>query len=136
MGSDSLKASKMVADFAVKKASVAETPAKDFLRKGFLNPRPVLPTTSSSPQKVFDGGIVGHSSPPRCCSSSSPVKGKGFSQSRNWPIGFDHNGEIVVWEDDVDFWDVLPLDWASEGALGRRHWQFGMPWKKNFSVTR
>jgi hypothetical protein len=20
----------------------------------------------------------------------------------------------VVWEEDVDFWDVLPLDWASE----------------------
>jgi len=125
--SDSLKASKMVADLAVKKASVAETPTKkvaeppvkeDFLSKGFLNPLPVLPTTSSSPQKVVDGGIVGHSSPPRGCSSSSPIEGKGFSQSRNWPIGFDHNGEIVVWEDDVDFWDVLPLDWASEGAFG------------------
>jgi hypothetical protein len=76
---------------------------KDFLRKGFLNPRPVLTTTSSSPQKVVDGGIVGHSSPPRGCSNSSPFEGKGFSQSRNWPIGFDHNGEIVVWEDDVDF---------------------------------
>jgi hypothetical protein len=24
----------------------------------------------------------------------------------------------VVWEEDVDFWDVLPLDWASEGAFG------------------
>jgi hypothetical protein len=125
--SDSLKASKMVADLAVNKALVVEPPAKkvseppvkkDFLRKGFLNPRLVLPTTSSSPQKVFDGEIVGPSSPPRGYSSSSPVEGNGFSQSRNWPIGFDHNGEIVVWEEDVDFWDVLPLDWASEGAFG------------------
>jgi hypothetical protein len=125
--SDSLKASKMVADLAVYKASVAEPPAKkvveppvkeDFLRKGFLNPRPIFPTTSSSPQKVFDGGIVGPSSPPRGCSSSSPVEDNGFSQSRNWPIGFDHNGEIVVWEEDIDFWDVLPLDWASKGAFG------------------
>jgi hypothetical protein len=24
----------------------------------------------------------------------------------------------VVWEEDVDFWDVLPLDWALEGAFG------------------
>jgi hypothetical protein len=48
--SDSLKASKMVADLAVNKALVAEPltkkvvepPVKDFLRKGFLNPRPVL----------------------------------------------------------------------------------------------
>jgi hypothetical protein len=103
--SDSLKASKMVADLAVNKASVAKPPVKkvaeppvkkDFLRKGFLNPRPVLPTTSSSPRKVFDGGIVGPSSPPRGCSSSSPVEGNGLSQSRNWPIGFDHNGKIVV----------------------------------------
>jgi hypothetical protein len=125
--SDSLKASKMVADLVVNKASVAEAPAKkvaeppvkkEFLRKGFLNPHPVLPTTSSSPQKVFDGGIVGPSSPPRRCSSSSPVEGNGFSQSQNWPIGFDHNREIVVWEEDVDFWDFLPLDWASEGAFG------------------
>jgi hypothetical protein len=55
--SDSLKASKMVADLAVNKASVAEPLAKkvveppvkkDFLRKGFLNPRLDLPTTSSS----------------------------------------------------------------------------------------
>jgi hypothetical protein len=102
--SDSLKALKMVAVLAVNKASVAEPPTKkvaeplvkDFLRKGFLNPRPDLPTTSSSPRKVFDGGIVGPSSPPRGCSSSSPIEGNGFSQSRNWPIGFDHNGEIVV----------------------------------------
>jgi hypothetical protein len=77
-----------------------------------------LTTTSSSPRKIVDGGIVRHSSPPRGCSSSSPVEGKGFSQSRNWPIGFSLNREIVVWEDDVDFWDVLPLDWVSEGAFG------------------
>jgi len=64
--SDSLKASEMVADLAANKASIAEPlakkvvepPVKDFLRKGFLNPRLVLPTTSSSPRKVFDGGIA------------------------------------------------------------------------------
>jgi hypothetical protein len=67
--SNSLKASKMVAEPPAKK--VAEPLVKDFLRKGFLNPRPDLPTTSSSPRKVFDGGIVGPSSPPRGCSSSS-----------------------------------------------------------------
>jgi len=143
--SDSLKASKLVADLAVNKVAVAEPPTKKvvespvktgILRKGFLNPRPKMPATPASPWKVFDVGMVGPSSPPRVCSISSPVEGNSFSQSRNWLIGFDHNGEIVVWEEDVDLWDVSPLDWALEGAFGTRRWPFGMPWKKNFSVTR
>jgi hypothetical protein len=125
--SDFLKASKMVADLAVNKVSVAEPLAKKVanppvktgnLRKGFLNPRPVMLATPASPRKVFDVGMVEPSSPPRGCSISSPVEGNGFSQSRNWQIGFDHNGEIVVWEEDIDLWDVSPLDWASEGAFG------------------
>jgi hypothetical protein len=107
--SDSLKASKLVADLAVNKVAVAEPPTKKvaepptkkvaespvkmgILRKGFLNPRPKMPTTPASPRKVFDVGMVGPSSPPRGCSISSPVEGNSFSQSRNWPIGFDHNG--------------------------------------------
>jgi hypothetical protein len=125
--SDSLKASKMVADLTVNKVSVAEPPAKkvvepsvktSIFRKGFLNPRPDMLATPASPRKVFDVGMVRPSSPPRGCSISSPVEGNGFSQSRNWPIGFNHNGEIVVWEEDVDLWDVSPLDWALEGAFG------------------
>jgi len=125
--SNSLKASKMVDDLAVNKVSIAEPPTKkvaeppmktSILRKGFLNPRTDMPATPVSPRKVFDVGMVGPSSPPRGCSISSPVKGNGLSQSRNWPIGFDHNGEIVVWEEDVDLWDVSPLDWALEGAFG------------------
>jgi hypothetical protein len=125
--SDSLKASKLVVDLAVNKVVVAEPPTKKvadspvktgILRKGFLNPRPKMPATPASPRKVFDVGMVGPSSPPRGCSISSPVEGNSFSQSRNWPIGFDHNGEIVVWEEDVDLWDVSPLDWALEGAFG------------------
>jgi hypothetical protein len=27
-------------------------------------------------------------------------------------------GKIVVWEDDLDCWDGLPLDWALDGAFG------------------
>jgi len=32
--------------------------------------------------------------------SSSPSRG---CQSRNWPVGFDHNGEVVDWDMDGDF---------------------------------
>jgi hypothetical protein len=125
--SDSLKASKMVADLAVNKVSAVKTPTKKvaelpvktgILKKGFLNPRPNKLATTDSPRKVFNVGMLGPSSPPRGCSTSSPVEGNSFSQSRNWPIGFDHNGEIVVWEEDVDLWDVSPLDWALEDAFG------------------
>jgi hypothetical protein len=48
----------------------------------------------------------------------SSVEESGFSQSRAWPIGFYHNEEIVVWEEDVDFWDGLPLDWAVDDEFG------------------
>jgi len=56
--------------------------------------------------------VVGPSSPPSGCIIPSSVEGNGFSQSWDWLVGFDHNGEIVVWEEDVDFWERLPLDWG------------------------
>jgi len=55
--------------------------------------------------------VVGPSSPPSGCIN-------GFSQSQNWPVGFDHNGEIVVWEEEDDYWDGLPLDWEMDGDFG------------------
>jgi hypothetical protein len=50
--------------------------------------------------------MVGTSSLSRgCLSHFSPYSadGKGFSQSRNSPVGFDHNEEIVVLEEDEDY---------------------------------
>jgi hypothetical protein len=39
--------------------------------------------------------------------------------AKAWPVGFDHNGEIVVWEEEEDdYWDGLPLDWAMDGDFG------------------
>jgi hypothetical protein len=61
-------------------------------------------------QEANNGGVVGPSSPP---------SGGCFSQSWNWPVGFDHNGEIVVWEEEEDdYWNGLPLDWAMDGDFG------------------
>jgi len=79
-------------------------------RKGFLNlpPISVLPMAL---QEVNNGGVVGPSSPSSGCFN-------GVSQSRNWPVGFDHNWEIVVWEEEDDYWDGLPLDWAMDGDFG------------------
>jgi hypothetical protein len=81
--SDSLKASKMVVDLAVNKVSIAEPLAKKvveppakkgILKKGFLNSRPDIPATPTLPQKVFDGGIVGPSSPPRVAPFLHPLR--------------------------------------------------------------
>jgi hypothetical protein len=144
--SDSLEAVKMSIGYVDKRVTGAEPPAEKaakppamkksvtlvhqgLFRKGFLN----LPPISVPPvalQEVNNGGVVGPSSPSSGCFN-------GVSQSWNWPVGFDHNGEIVVWEEDEDdYWDGLPLDWAMDGILGRRLWLFGMPWKRSSSFLR
>lgn len=86
-------------------------------RKGFLNPCPTVIVIPISPREVNDVGVVGPSSPPRDCFIPSSVEGNGFSQSQDWSVNFDHNKEIVVWED-VDFRDGLPLDWVVDGDFG------------------
>jgi len=126
--SDSLKVVKMSVGYFDKRVTGAEPPAEkaakpvamkksmtpvnqSIFRKGFLN----LPPISVPPvalQEVNNGGVVGPSFPSSGCSN-------GFAQSQNWPVGFDHNGEIVVWEEDEDdYWDSLPLNWAMNGNFG------------------
>jgi hypothetical protein len=120
---DSLEAVKMSVGYTDKRVTVAEPPAEKvakppamknsetpvkqgLFRKGFLNLPPIVSVPPASLQEVNNGGVVGPSSPPSGCLN-------GFSQSRNWPVGFDHNGEIVVWEEkEDDYWNGLPLDWA------------------------
>ena len=59
------------------------------------------------------------SSPLSGCIFPCSIEGNGISQSQRWPIDSDHKGEIVVWEEEEeDYWDGLPLDWALEGAFG------------------
>jgi hypothetical protein len=47
--SDSLEAMKMSAGCAVKKVTVAEPPVKQGLRRGFLNPCPIVPVIFTLP---------------------------------------------------------------------------------------
>jgi hypothetical protein len=79
-------------------------------RKGFLNLPPIVLVPPASPREVNNAGVAGPSSPPSGCIN-------GFSQSQNWHVGFDHNRKIVVWEEEDDYWDGLPLDWALDGAF-------------------
>lgn len=127
--SDSLEVAKMSVDYADKRVTVTEPPAEKVakpsamkktetpvnqgpFRKGFLNLPPIISAPLTSLQEVNNGGVVGPSSPPSGCLN-------GFSRSRNWPVSFDHNGEIVVWEEEEDdYWDRLPLDWVMDGNFG------------------
>jgi hypothetical protein len=99
------------------------------------------------PREVKDVGVAGPSSPPSGCIIPRSIEGNGFFQFWNWPVGFDHNGEIVVWEEEDDYWEGVPLDWALEGAFGEEVLaikdameelikKLGMPWKKIFSGRR
>jgi hypothetical protein len=103
--SDSLIASKLSAEPVLFKETVgefhakkkAQTPAKQGLfRKGFLNLPPIVSVPPILPREVKDVGVVGPSSPPSGGIFPFSVEGNGFSQSQSWPVGFDHNGEIVV----------------------------------------
>lgn len=102
--SDSLEAAKMFVGYADNMVTVAEQPAEKvakpptmkktetlmnqgIFRKGFLNLPPIVSVPPTLFQEVNNGGLVGPSSPPSDCLN-------GFSQSRNWPVGFDHNEKL------------------------------------------
>jgi hypothetical protein len=122
---DSLAASKTPICYAIKEVA-AVPPVKNptgfakkgFLRKGFLNPRPAAITPTAS-REAKDVGMIRLHSPPGCHIIPSSVEGNGFSQSQEWLVRFDLNGELVVWEKDDDFWDGLPLDWTLDGVHGK-----------------
>jgi hypothetical protein len=125
---DSLVASKLSADPIPFKETGGESRAKKkiqtpanqgLFKKGFLNLPPIVSVPHVLPREVKDVGAVGLSSPLSGCIFPCSIEGNGISQSQRWPIDSDHNGEIVVWEEEEeDYWDGLPLDWALEGAFG------------------
>jgi hypothetical protein len=125
--SDSLEAVKMSIGYVDKRVTGAEPPAEKaakpratkksvtqvnqgLFKKGFLN-LPPISVPSVALQEVNNSGVIGRYSQSSGCFN-------GFAQSRNWPVGFDHNSEIVVWEEEEDYWDGLPLDWAMDGDFG------------------
>jgi hypothetical protein len=118
---DSLEASKLSAEPVLLKVTGGEARAKKktefpakkgLFRKGYLNIPPSVPVPPVLPWEVKEVGVVRPSSPSSGCISPCSVERTGF-------FGFDHNGEIVVWEkEEDDYWDGSPLDWALEGALG------------------
>jgi hypothetical protein len=91
---------------------------KGFLRKGFLKPCPAVIAPTAS-QEAKDVEMIWLHSPSGCRIIPSSLEDNGFSQSQEWPVGFNLNGELVVWEKGDDFWDGLPLDWTLDGVHGK-----------------
>jgi hypothetical protein len=107
----------------------------------------IAPTAS---REVKDVGMKRLHSPPSCRIIPSSVEGNSFSQSQEWPVGllikkkkiewpvgFDHYEEIVVWEKDDDYcvsggqgcWDVrasLPPELSHHSFIRRRQWLFSI----------
>jgi hypothetical protein len=94
---------------------------KGFLHRGFLNPSPVVKSStshtslletvvSSSTPEVKEVGVVGIPSPLGGCITPYVGKGddskvNGLSQSQKWPVGFGPSGEVIVWEQGDEIWD-------------------------------
>jgi len=84
---------------------------KGILRKGFINLRPVVlaPSTSLSlpselaPSSTSEDKEVG------------VVRDNGISPQ--WLVGFNPSGEVMVREQDEEFWDGVPLDWEMDDGL-------------------
>jgi hypothetical protein len=86
---------------------------KGFLRKGFLNQRSsvLAPSTKSS-------------LPSELALSSTPevkevgvVRDSGITKYQQGPVGFDHSEEALVWEQDEESWDGVPMVWEMDDGL-------------------
>jgi len=95
---------------------IKRTPARGFLRRGFLNSSParlVSPKVSvvSPPTlAVKEDEVVGTPSQLGRCVSPSTDKGEDLRvnclvESQKWPVGFSPFEEVVVWDQGTEVWD-------------------------------
>jgi len=104
---------KSSADTTSNEKKVVSNGKKGFLRKGFLNRRPsvLAPSTNSS-------------LPSELALSSTPedkevgiVRDSSITKYQQWPVGFDQSEEAVVWEQDEESWDGVPMVWEMDDGL-------------------
>jgi len=86
---------------------------KGFLRKRFLNLRPTVLAPSTSLSLSFELALSSTSEDKEV----GVVRDNGITQSQQWPVGFNPSGAVVVWEQDEEFWDGVPLDWEMDDGL-------------------
>jgi hypothetical protein len=125
---------------SLKVASNKTSPARGFLRRGFLNPglsgqaSPKGLVVPPSTLVVKEDDVVGASFLGSCVTPTGDkdedFRVNGLIQSQKWPVCFGSSGEVVVWDQDNEGWDGddgvspfplgiyppdLPLDWAADG---------------------
>jgi hypothetical protein len=129
---------------SMKVAIKQSSPARGFLRRGFLNllVQPLLShkvsALSSLTLVAKEVGVEGTPSLLGGCGTPNDQKDEDFMingliQSQKWPVGFGSDGEIVVWDQGNKIWNGedgespyplgvlypdMPLDWAMDGDEG------------------
>jgi hypothetical protein len=90
-------AEKAVVVLSVQDKGKPPSPVRGFLRRGFLNPSPIVTHKVS----VVPASTLG---------SPTAIKGEdfkvnGLTHSQKWPVGFGPSGEVVAWEHGDEVWD-------------------------------
>jgi hypothetical protein len=104
---------KSSADTTSNEKKVVSNGKKGFLRKGFLNRRPpvLAPSTNSSlPSELALSSTLEDK-------EVGIVRDSGISKYQQWPVGFDQSEEAVVWEQDEESWDGVPMVWEMDDGL-------------------
>jgi len=112
-------AKKAIVVLPMQDSASAEVSVKGFLRRGFLNPSPVVQANLSHKVSVVSASTLGF---------PTAIKGEDFrvndlTQSQKWPVSFSPSREVVAWEKGDEIWDgedgdshyplvVLPPDLA------------------------
>jgi len=86
---------------------------KSFLRKGFLYRRPTVSAPSTSLSLPFELALSLTSEDKEV----GVVRDNGITKFQQWPVGFDHFDEAMMWEQDEEFWDGVPLVWEMDDGL-------------------
>jgi hypothetical protein len=86
---------------------------KGFLRKGFLNQRSSVLAPSTKSSLPFELAL---SSTPEV-KEVGVVRDSGITKYQQGPVGFDHSEEALVWEQDEESWDGVPMVWEMDDGL-------------------
>jgi hypothetical protein len=95
---------------SVKEMVKSPSPVRGFLRRGFLNPSPVVQVNLSHKVSVVSVSTPAVKEGVSTLVSPTAIKGEdfrvnGLTQSQKWLVGFGLFGEVVAWNQSDEVWD-------------------------------